>query len=116
LKSILTSAPILKIADPNEDFVVYTDVCKEGFGGDLSQKDHVVCFESRKLKEHETNYVTHDLEIASIVRTLKMWRNYLMGKRFELRIYHYVLKHLFGQPTLNARQPRWLEFLSEYNF
>jgi hypothetical protein len=26
------------------------------------------------------------------------------------------LKHLFGQPTLNARQTRWLEFLSEYDF
>jgi hypothetical protein len=26
------------------------------------------------------------------------------------------MKHLFGQPTLNARQTRWLEFLSEYDF
>jgi hypothetical protein len=29
LKEILTSAPILKIADPNEDFFVCTDACKE---------------------------------------------------------------------------------------
>jgi hypothetical protein len=28
LKDLLTSAPILKIADPNEDFVVCTDACK----------------------------------------------------------------------------------------
>jgi len=39
-----------------------------------------------------------------------------MGKRFELRTYHNVLKYLFDQPTLNARQSRWLEFLSEYDF
>jgi hypothetical protein len=39
-----------------------------------------------------------------------------MGNKFELRIYHYGLKHLFGQPTLNVRQTRWLEFLSEYDF
>jgi hypothetical protein len=26
------------------------------------------------------------------------------------------LKHLFGQPTLNARQTRWLEFMREYEF
>jgi hypothetical protein len=26
------------------------------------------------------------------------------------------LKYLFEQPTLNARQTRWLEFISEYNF
>jgi hypothetical protein len=26
------------------------------------------------------------------------------------------MKHLFGQPTLNARQNKWPEFLSEYDF
>jgi hypothetical protein len=39
-----------------------------------------------------------------------------MGKRFEMRIDHNGLKYLFDQPTLNARQSRWLEFLSEYDF
>ena len=39
-----------------------------------------------------------------------------MGKRFELRTYHHGLKYLFGQPTLNSRKSRWLEFLSEYDF
>jgi hypothetical protein len=39
-----------------------------------------------------------------------------MGKRFELRTDHNGLKYLFDQPTLNARQTRWLEFLSEYDF
>jgi hypothetical protein len=29
------------------------------------------------------------------------------GGIFELRIDHCGLKHLFGQPTLNARQTRW---------
>jgi hypothetical protein len=39
-----------------------------------------------------------------------------MGKRFKLRIDHNSLKYLFDQPTLNARQIKWLEFLSEYDF
>ena len=39
-----------------------------------------------------------------------------MGKNFELRTNHNGLKYLFDQPTLNARQSRWLEFLSEYEF
>jgi hypothetical protein len=26
------------------------------------------------------------------------------------------MKYLFDQPTLNARQSRWLEFLCEYDF
>jgi hypothetical protein len=28
LKSLLTSAPILRISDPNEDFIACTDACK----------------------------------------------------------------------------------------
>jgi hypothetical protein len=39
-----------------------------------------------------------------------------MGKNFKLRINHCGVKHLFGHPTLNDRQTRWLKFLSEYDF
>ena len=39
-----------------------------------------------------------------------------MEKRVELRTNHNGLKYLFDQPTLNARQSRWLEFLCEYDF
>jgi hypothetical protein len=40
LKELLTSAPILKIVDPNENFVVCIDACKEGLGGVLTQNGH----------------------------------------------------------------------------
>jgi hypothetical protein len=116
LKRLLRSAPILKIIDPNEDFIVCTDACKEELGGVLSQNGYVICYESRKLKEYERNYATHDLELAAIVHALRKWRHYLMGKRFELRTYHNGLKYLFDQPTLNARQSKWLEFLREHDF
>jgi hypothetical protein len=116
LKQLLTSAPILRIADPNEDFIVYMNACKERIGGVLSQNGFVICYESRKLKEHERHYATHDLDLAAIMHALRKWRQYLMGKRFELRIDHNDLKYLFDQPTLNSRQSKWLEFLSEYDF
>jgi hypothetical protein len=75
LKDILTSAPILNIVNREEDFVVCIDTWKEGLGGVLTQNEHVICYESRKLKEHERNYATHDLELAAIVHALKMWRD-----------------------------------------
>jgi hypothetical protein len=79
LKYILISAPILKIVDPNGDFVVCPNVCKEGLGGVLNEKDHVVCYESIKLKEHDRNHATHDLELEEIVHSLKKLRHYVMG-------------------------------------
>jgi hypothetical protein len=85
LKQLLTSSPILRIVDPNEDLMVFTDACKEGLGGVLSHNRFVVYFESIKLKEHERLYFIQDLELTAIVHALNKWRHYLMGNIFELR-------------------------------
>ena len=61
LKELLTTAPILRIVDPNKDFVVCNDACNDGLGGVLTQEIHVIAYESRKLKIHEKNYATYDL-------------------------------------------------------
>jgi hypothetical protein len=45
-----------------------------------------------------------------------MWMHYLIESIFELGIDHSCLKYIFEQPTLNVRQTRWMEFLSEYDF
>jgi hypothetical protein len=106
----------LKVADPDKDFTVCVDASKEGLGGVLTQEGHMICYESQKLKEHERNYVTHDLELAAIVHALKMWRHYIMGRKFLQLTDNSGVKYLFNQPYLNARQARWLAFLSEFNF
>jgi hypothetical protein len=80
------------------------------------QKGLVICYESRKLNEHEINYVTRDLELAAIVHALKMWRHYLLGRRFVLMTDHCGLRHMFDQPKVNARQARWMALLSEFDF
>ena len=72
MKNLLTSALVLKVADPGKYFVACIDACGQGIGGFLMQDNHVICYESRKLKEHEKNYATHDLELAAIVHALKM--------------------------------------------
>ena len=108
--------PILKITDPEKDCIVWTDACKDRLGGILTQEGNAICYESRKLKEHEKNYATHDLELAAIIHALKMWRHYLMDRKFKLRIDHHGLKYLFDQPNLNARQARWLELILEFDF
>ena len=42
--------------------------------------------------------------------------HHLIGKRFLLMSNNISLKYLFNQQNLNARQVRWLSFLSEYDF
>jgi F420-0:gamma-glutamyl ligase-like protein len=106
----------MNILDPDTNFLIFTYSCKEGIRGVLMQEGCVVFYESRKLNEHEINYVTHDLELAAIVHALKMWSNYLWGRIFILMTHHCGLRHLFDQPKLNSRQARWMDLLSEFDF
>ena len=72
-------------------------VAREGLDG------QVVYYEPRKLNEHENNYPTIDLKLAVIIHALKMWRHYLMGRRFTLMSDHSGLRYLFEQLNLNGR-------------
>ena len=72
------------------------DACIKGLGGMLKEV-FVILYESWKLKKHEKNYATRDLEFADIVHPLKMWRHYLLRRRFELRMDHMSLMYLFDQ-------------------
>lgn len=116
LKELLTCAPILAVPYPAGDFTVCTDASLEGIGAVLMQDGRVIAYESRKLKDHELNYPTHDLELAAVVHALVRWRHFLLGHKFELHSDHRSLQYIFTQPNLNARQRRWMEFLCEYDF
>jgi hypothetical protein len=74
-----------------------------------------VAYASRELKNHERNYPTHDLELASVVHALKTWRHYLMGKHCDIFTDHKSLKYIFTQKELNLRQRRWLELIKDYD-
>jgi hypothetical protein len=54
LKHLLTNSPVLKIVEPNKDFLVCTNANK-GLEGVLMQEGQVICYESIKLNEHEMN-------------------------------------------------------------
>ena len=60
LKTLLTTAPILRIANPNKYFIVFTDACNDGLCGVLTQEGHFIAYEYRKLKIYEKKYATYD--------------------------------------------------------
>ena len=76
----------------------------------------MITYISRKMRRNEENYAMNDSELLAIIYDLKVWRHYLVGRKFELKTDHCGLQHIFTQSDLNARQRRWSELLSEYNF
>jgi hypothetical protein len=81
----------------------------------INARREVVCYASRQLRKHEENYPTHDLELATVVHALKIWRCYLIGHRCEIYSDHKSLKYIFTRNDLNLRQCRWLELIKDYD-
>jgi hypothetical protein len=74
-----------------------------------------VFYASRQLRKHEKNYPTHDLELATVVHALKLWRHYLIRHRCEIYSAHKSLKYIFTQNDLNLRQRHRLELIKDYD-
>jgi hypothetical protein len=64
------------------------------------------------------NYTTSDKEMLAIVQTLKKFRHLLQGTKFRVIVKsdHKNLRTFMTTKELNARQARWAEELSSYDF
>ena len=112
----LTSAPIMIVSERGQRYTMYYDVSKDRLRCVLMQSGRVVTYGSQQLKNHKQNYPTHDMELATIVFSLKFWRHYIYGEKFEVFLDHKSLKYIFTQRDLNMRQCRWIEYLEDYDF
>jgi hypothetical protein len=115
LKKLLTTAPVLAQPDIERPFDIYCDASRIGIGCVLMQEGRVIAYASRQLKKHEEHYPTHDLQLAAVVHSLKIWRHYLLGNICHIYTDHKSLKYIFTQSELNMRQRRWLELIKDYD-
>ena len=104
-----------------EPIFVTTDGCLTGGGGFVSQgkepeKANVVAFWSGKWNGAQQNYPVHEQELLALVETLKRFRGVLHGTKFTVRTDHRALTHFMKQKNLSARQHRWIDILSEFDF
>ncbi|XP_071713057.1 uncharacterized protein [Rutidosis leptorrhynchoides] len=115
LKSLLCQAPVLALPEGSDEFVVYCDASLSSVGCVLMQRDHVIAYASRQLKLSEKNYPAHDLEMAAVVFTLRLWRHYLYGTHCVIFTNHKSLQYIFSQKEMNMRQRRWQELIKDYD-
>ena len=120
LKTLVSSAPLLQTFNPILSVSVTTDASTVAIGAVLEQeKDGLkrpAAFTSRTLNPSERNYAPHELDLLAIVDTLRAWRAYLHGRKFTVHTDHLPLRYLQTQDHLPARQVRWLERLTEFDF
>ena len=85
------------------EYAMYSNASWIGLGRVLMQDGKVGAYASRQLKPHEQNHPIHDLELATVVFALKIWRHYLYGEKCRIFTYHKSLKYLLTQKELNVR-------------
>ena len=119
LNNALSNAPVVQSPDFSKPFLLRTDASGFALGAVLvqgsGQQEHVVAYESRKLKPAECRYPAHEKELLAIIHALQVWRHYLLGQRFTIEKDNHPTKHILSQPHLSSRQARWLQVLAEYD-
>ena len=103
LKNKLTQAPVLALPNFELPFEVECDASGKGMGAVLLQEGRPIAYHSEKFGGAQLNYSTYDKELYAVVRTLRTWQHYLMGREFVIHTDHETLKHIRGQGQLRKR-------------
>ncbi len=112
LKARLTTAPVLRLPDCQQQFLLQTDASDVGIGAVLlqkhSEKNFPVAYASRKLLQRERAYSTIERECLAIVWAIQKFQTYLYGREFVLETDHQPLTYLsvvLGSPTSRRLTP-----------
>ncbi|KAL0305330.1 UNVERIFIED_CONTAM: hypothetical protein Sangu_3037600 [Sesamum angustifolium] len=116
LKQAISSQSVLKLPQFDKPFEVQVDASDRALGGVLVQDKHPVAFESRKLKDAELRYSTHEKEMTIEIHCLEEWRHYLLGIKFNVVTDNVANTYFKMQRKLSPKQARWQEFLGEFDF
>ena len=84
LKEQITSAPILTMAQDEGLMKIKADTCQYAVREILSQEQEgifkLITYYSKSLNNTKRNYDIHDRELLAIMKMLKEWWHYMVGK------------------------------------
>ena len=126
IKEALTSSTTLSHYDPKLPLSIACDASQVGIGAVLfhtlpDNMEKPIAYASRKLRKAEKNYAQIQKEALAIVYGIQKFRQYLLGRKFNLITDHKPLLTIFhparGIPeTAASCLQRWAIILSAYDF
>jgi hypothetical protein len=116
LKQALTSPPVLRLPNFAQQFAVECDACGDGLGATLSQDNKPIAYYSEALKGKARLLSTYDKEMLAVVKAVRKWRPYLLGRTFVIKTDHQSLKYLLEQRLTTPSQARWLPKIMGFDY
>jgi hypothetical protein len=93
LKQAMTTTLILAMPNFNEAFTIETDASGDGIGTVLAQQGKPVAYISRALGITMKSWSTYAKEMLVVLEAIRLWRPYLLGKKFYIQIDQRSLKY-----------------------
>jgi len=113
IKTMIARDVVLAYPDFSKKFVLYTDASKRQLGAVITQDNRPIAFFSRKLNSAQSKYSITELELLSIVETLKEFKGMLLGQKIEVYTDHINLtRDALGMTS--DRVYRWRLLIEEY--
>lgn len=116
LKNALTTATVLGLPDFSKPFLIECDASGIGIGVVLTQEDRPIAYFSEALKGTVLALSTYEKEMLAVVKSVRKWRPYLLGKTFMVRTNQCSLTYLLEQRITTHSQARWLPKLLGYDY
>lgn len=95
LKSVLSSAPVLRFYDTDLPTTLQVDASKNGLGACLLQNGQPVAYASRAMSTSEQNYAQIEKELLAIVFGCERFHMYTYGTEVEIHSDHKPLESIF---------------------
>ena len=114
LKGMMCAIPLVRLPNPDKQFILTTDASTIAVGAELSQREengveYPVLWFSKALNSAQRNYSTYEREFLAIILSTDTWHVYLLGYEFIIRTDHRALMGIFNSKLTNSsRITKWL--------
>ena len=119
LNEKLSTAPILRGPNWTLPFHISSNASNTAIGAVLGQQDgqvpYAIYYVSKNLAPAELNYTVTKKEFLAIVYSINKFRHYITGYPTFVHTDHSAIKYLMNKHVTNARVPRWILLLQEFD-
>ena len=112
----MTTTPTLAMPNFKDVFTVETDASCDGIGTILSQQGKPIAFMSKALGVAKKSWSTYAKEMLAILEAIRLWRPYLLGRKFYIQTDQRSLKFFLEQRIITPEQQKWVVKLLGYDY
>ena len=112
----MVAAPVLRLPDFTQKFVIETNASNEGIGAVLMQQGHPIAYFSQKLGIQLRNSSVYIRKLHAVTAAVLKWRQYLLGQSFVIRTDHRSLKELLQQVIQTPDHQAYVRKLLGFQF